>query len=94
MTRNLESRVELLTPVEDSGLRDQLRAFLDMQLNDRRGAWELRADGSYIQLQPRNAEEDVASQTAMVDVVVRELKKATRLRTRRPESVRIRKRRG
>ena len=34
MTRNLESRVEVIAPVEESSLRAELRAMLDSQLED------------------------------------------------------------
>ncbi len=52
MKRNLESRVEVLTPIEDAAERKDLRTILDTQLNTRRGAWELHADGSYTPLAP------------------------------------------
>lgn len=52
MKRNLESRVEVVTPVNSDPLRQELRQILDIQLSDRRNAWEMQADGSYIQLQP------------------------------------------
>ncbi len=50
MKRNLESRVEVLTPIEDGGERRDLRMILDTQFNTRRGAWELHSDGSYTPL--------------------------------------------
>ncbi len=50
MKRNLESRVEVMAPIEDAGERKDLRTILDTQLNTKRGAWELRADASYIPL--------------------------------------------
>ncbi|HKD65378.1 MAG TPA: polyphosphate kinase 1 [Candidatus Binataceae bacterium] len=50
MKRNLEGRVEVLTPIEDPNERKDLRMILDTQLNTRRGAWELHADGSYTPL--------------------------------------------
>jgi polyphosphate kinase len=52
MKRNLESRVEVIAPIEDPILRHDLRAILDMQFSARRGAWELQPDGSYIPLGP------------------------------------------
>jgi polyphosphate kinase len=52
MKRNLESRVEVLTPIDDPAERKDLRMILDTQLNTRRGAWELHADGSYTPLAP------------------------------------------
>ncbi len=45
-TRNLRRRVEVVTPVDDPGAREVLRAILDSQLADPR-AWELRPDGAY-----------------------------------------------
>jgi polyphosphate kinase len=49
MTRNLVSRVEVLTPVEPQGLRDQLRTVIDVLLGDQRSAWEMQPDGTYVQ---------------------------------------------
>ena len=49
MKRNLENRVEILAPVGAPELRADLRHVLDLQLGDRRGGWEMRADGSYVQ---------------------------------------------
>jgi len=48
MTRNLESRVEAVVPVEDPQLRKQLRAVLDCQLKPNRCQWQMQSDGSYI----------------------------------------------
>jgi polyphosphate kinase len=47
MKRNLESRVEVLVPVESPRLRSRLREILDVQLDDCRSAWQMHADGSY-----------------------------------------------
>jgi polyphosphate kinase len=49
MQRNLESRVETVTPVEKEELKTELRQILDAQLADRRGAWEMGPDGGYVQ---------------------------------------------
>ncbi|MCX4241008.1 polyphosphate kinase 1 [Paraliomyxa miuraensis] len=48
MNRNLESRVEVLVPVETPALRAELREVLDIQLADTRAGWEMQSDGSYI----------------------------------------------
>jgi len=56
MTRNLVSRVEVLTPVEPEGLQAELRTILDVLLNDQRSAWDMLPDGSYMQ---RNGEKDI-----------------------------------
>ncbi len=48
MTRNLESRVEVVAPVEDPQLRRELRVVLDAQLKPNRCLWEMQSDGTYI----------------------------------------------
>jgi polyphosphate kinase len=47
MPRNLDTRVELLTPVEDELLQEDLLDTLDRSLATDVGAWELQADGSW-----------------------------------------------
>ncbi len=48
MTRNLESRVEVVVPVEDPQLRKELRAVLDCQLKPNRCQWQMQSDGTYL----------------------------------------------
>ncbi|MEO0996105.1 MAG: RNA degradosome polyphosphate kinase, partial [Pseudomonadota bacterium] len=64
MNRNLESRVEVLAPIRDAALQSQLRVFLDQQVNDRCGAWEMDADGAYQRRTP--GEDDQHSQLSML----------------------------
>ena len=52
MERNLDSRVEAVTPVEDETLQERLRAVLRLNLGDNRRAWEMDADGDYTRLRP------------------------------------------
>ncbi|WP_123622817.1 polyphosphate kinase 1 [Halorubrum sp. CSM-61] len=47
MTRNLDYRVEAVTPVEDTQLREQLRFILEASLTDNRRRWVMQSDGSY-----------------------------------------------
>ena len=49
MPRNLERRVEVITPVEDRGLQLRLRSLLEACLDDNRQAWELSASGAFVQ---------------------------------------------
>jgi len=76
MMRNLESRVEVVAPVESPRLRRLLREHLDAQLNDHRNAWEMRSDGSYVQRQPRNEAEEIGSQQWLILQAERRLKEA------------------
>ncbi len=62
MTRNLESRVEVLTPIEPPELRLELRRVLDLQLSDKRSAWAMRPDGSYDQHNPGPGDSKQSSQ--------------------------------
>jgi polyphosphate kinase len=47
MPRNLDTRVELLTPIEDPSLRDEVEDTLEHCLSDDTFAWELRSDESW-----------------------------------------------
>jgi polyphosphate kinase len=47
MPRNLDHRVEALTPVTDARLRARLAEMLELDLTDDVLAWELAADGSW-----------------------------------------------
>jgi polyphosphate kinase len=52
MPRNLDTRVELLTPVEDDALRADLLDTLDRSLATDVDAWELQSDGSWCKRTP------------------------------------------
>ncbi len=52
MYRNLSKRIEVVTPVLDSHLRQRLWEILDINLKDQREAWVLGSDGRYTQLRP------------------------------------------
>jgi polyphosphate kinase len=56
MPRNLDQRVELITPVEDSALRDDLIDTLERSLADDTHAWELDADGQWTRRTPQGPE--------------------------------------
>ncbi|HTN23097.1 MAG TPA: polyphosphate kinase 1 [Solirubrobacteraceae bacterium] len=52
MPRNLDTRVELLTPVEDDVLREDLLDTIDRSLATDVGAWELCSDGTWARRTP------------------------------------------
>ncbi len=86
MKRNLESRVEVVAPVESESLRKDLRNLLDVQLADRRNAWEMQSDGTYAQRQPGNEEEAKGCQERLIEYAQQRFKQAKRYqqgRTRR-----------
>jgi len=86
MQRNLESRVEVLVPVKEPALRKDLRMLLDTQLADRRAAWEMRPDGSYVQRDAGDPPQK-SSHQLLVEWAEKRLKEATRLRRRKPEGI-------
>ncbi|MFK5882445.1 MAG: RNA degradosome polyphosphate kinase [Sulfurospirillum sp.] len=47
MPRNLERRLELMTPIMEKALQEKLLEILQLQLNDNYLAWELQNDRSY-----------------------------------------------
>ena len=61
MPRNLDSRVELIVPVEDETARDQLLEILELCLADNTNAWELDQDGRWTRREP-GAEEPKTAQ--------------------------------
>lgn len=56
MKRNLESRVEVVTPINKTECQATLRQILNLQLTNQRSVWEMQSDGSYSQLQPKDKE--------------------------------------
>jgi len=60
MERNLDRRVEAVTPVEDPVCAQELRDILQILLADNRQAWELQPNGSYIQRHPQGQAEQSA----------------------------------
>jgi polyphosphate kinase len=54
MPRNLDSRVELVTPVEDPALRMELLDVLERCFADNANAWELDSAGEWTRLTPAN----------------------------------------
>ena len=66
MTRNLDRRVEAVVPIEDTKLKQELRAILDILLQDNRHAWDMNAEGQYIQRRPSAAGEELSSQNILM----------------------------
>ena len=58
MHRNLSERVETAVPILERRLRARLWEILEISLADRRNAWEMQPDGSYLQLFPERARRD------------------------------------
>ena len=66
MPRNLDRRVEAVSPVEEPELREQLERLLNLYLNDNRGAWDMLSDGSFSQRKP--SRKTIHSQLELTDL--------------------------
>ncbi|ABX09761.1 polyphosphate kinase 1 [Prochlorococcus marinus] len=56
MRRNLDRRVEAVTPIEDKNLKEELSQLLDIYLNDNCNSWEMNKDGIFIQQKSQDKE--------------------------------------
>ena len=69
MPRNLDTRVELLAPVRDEGLRGELLDTLERCMADNTNAWVLDGDGIWTRRspggsEPRNAQKELMARHA------------------------------
>ena len=76
MKRNLESRVEVVTPVQKPELTAKLREILDVQLKNQRSVWDMQPDGQYIQRKPQNEQEEIGVQEMMIKLADNRFKDA------------------
>jgi polyphosphate kinase len=65
MPRNLDRRVELLVPVEDTAARRRLINILEIYFRDTVKARRLRSDGTYERLAPESRQKSVSSQETL-----------------------------
>ncbi|MEH2418482.1 polyphosphate kinase 1 [Nostoc sp.] len=71
MRRNLDRRVEVITPVKDPDIAKDLQEIMGIMLADNRQAWELQADGSYIQRRPYDDSPEANSQKILMNMALR-----------------------
>ena len=86
MKRNLEQRVEIVVPVEAPALREELRAILDLHMEDQRSAWDMQPDGTYVQRRPEDPETP-GCQQKLISLAENRLRAAMRLRRRKPQVI-------
>ncbi len=85
MKRNLESRVEVVTPVQKPELQAALRQILTVQLENQRSVWDMQADGQYRQRHPKDKQDKIGAQEMLIDLANNRLKiaeKGKRLKTK------------
>ncbi len=71
MRRNLDRRVEVITPIKDQDIAKDLQEILGIMLADNRHAWELQPDGSYIQRCPGDNCPEANSQKTIMSMTLR-----------------------
>jgi polyphosphate kinase len=67
MTRNMEKRVEILFPILESNLKENLKGLLALQLADNVKAREQDRDGVYHYIQKRKNEVEIDSQVILME---------------------------
>ena len=87
MRRNLKSRVEIITPVEDLALQRELDAVFEAQLDDQRSVWDMQPDGDYLQRQPDARQRSTGSQQIMIAAAEKRHAEANKLRKRRLKGI-------
>ncbi len=65
MPRNLDRRVELMFPVLQESIRDEIRAVLELYFRDNTHAHELNGDGSWTRMEPGKDEKKVRAQEVL-----------------------------
>jgi polyphosphate kinase len=58
MHRNLHARIELATPIERAPHKERIWENLQIMLQDRRQAWLMQPDGTYVLMRPETAEQE------------------------------------
>lgn len=66
MPRNLDRRVEAVTPIEHPRIAKELLEILHVMLSDNRQAWELQPDGRYVRRQVGAEEEERSAQVLLM----------------------------
>ena len=66
MDRNFFSRIEIMFPILDQGIKRRLINNLDTYLADNTQAWELLPDGSYRLISPRADEDRRSAQNSLL----------------------------
>ncbi|OBQ17107.1 polyphosphate kinase 1 [Anabaena sp. AL93] len=71
MRRNLDRRVEVITPIKDQEIAKDLQEILGIMLADNRHVWELQPDGNYIQRCPGDNCPEANSQKTIMSMALR-----------------------
>jgi polyphosphate kinase len=75
MNRNLDWRVEAITPIEDRALRERLREILDTFRHHTEHSWQLGSDGNWTPRIPHDADKNNDPQTTLMARTIRQTRK-------------------
>ena len=70
MPRNLNRRVEAITPVEDPEISKELQEIMGIMLSDNRHAWDLQPDGQYVQRRPTNKSPELSAHNIFMETAI------------------------
>jgi polyphosphate kinase len=66
MPRNLDHRVEIVTPIQDARARQRMTAIFDALLADNTNSWNLRADATWRRIRPKKGERPASAQASLM----------------------------
>ena len=66
MSRNLDRRIEAVTPIEHPDHRQKLERLLQLYLNDNHSAWDMQSDGTFVQRKPDSETPERNSQIQLI----------------------------
>jgi len=69
MPRNLDRRIECVLPIQNPAHRQTIRTLLELMWSDNRQAWDLGADGTYLQRQPSSPETERGTHRILAEAV-------------------------
>jgi polyphosphate kinase len=80
MPRNIDRRIELLVPVEETTSRRRLIEILDTYFRDNQNAWQLNPDNTYSRVQAEDTQAKVRSQRVLFQSAVQAVQQAEQAR--------------
>ncbi len=69
MPRNLDRRIECVLPIQNPAHRQTIRTLLELMWSDNRQAWDLCADGTYVQRSPSSPETERGTHRILAEAV-------------------------
>jgi polyphosphate kinase len=81
MPRNLDHRLEVVVPVEDTRARQRVNAMFDALLSDNTNSWELHGDGSWRRVRAKKDDRRVSAQGLLMKNAVARARRTVSRRT-------------